>query len=90
MFLSRYYILFFNRVVTFTNEEHFRSLSRLFIGLKPRTHEQIKYPVFEQLLIPYEVNLSAFAQINGFLFAHAYRVQFLASSWLSALLSNIV
>ena len=40
---------------------------------KPRTHEQIKYPLFAQALDPYEVNLLKFAQINGILFAHVYK-----------------
>ena len=43
------------------------------LRLKPRTHEQIKYLKFEQVLDVYEVNLSGFAQINGILFAHVYK-----------------
>ena len=41
--------------------------------LKLRTHEQIKYTLFEQVLDAYEVNLSGFAQINNTLFAHVYK-----------------
>ena len=41
-------------------------------AIKPCPHVQIKYPLFELLLDPYEVNLTGFAQINGTLFAHVY------------------
>ena len=41
-------------------------------NLRPCTHEQIKYPLFEQFLDRYEVNLLGFAQINCALFAHVY------------------
>ena len=41
-------------------------------ALRPCTHEQIKYPLFEQFLDHYEVNLLGFAQINCTLFAHVY------------------
>lgn len=43
-------------------------------GLKPcTTHEQIKYPLYAQVLDPYEVILSRFPQINSTLFAHVYK-----------------
>ena len=37
--------------------------------VRPLTHEQIKYPLFEQFLDRYEVNLLGFAQMNSTLFA---------------------
>ena len=41
--------------------------------VKPRTHEQIKYPLYEPVLDSYEVNLSGLVQINVALLAHAYK-----------------
>ena len=41
--------------------------------VKPCTHEQIKSPLFAQVLDPYEVNLWRFTQINDTLFANVYQ-----------------
>ena len=40
------------------------------VFFRPRLHEQIKPPLFAQILNPYEVNTDEFAQINHVLFAH--------------------
>ena len=43
------------------------------IGIKPRTHEQIKYSFFEQILADLLHNDPKIAQIKCTLFAHVYK-----------------
>ena len=53
-----------------------------FVPVRPRTHEQIRYSLFEPFLDLYEVilpgfaqvNLRGFAQVNDSLFTHVYYV----------------
>ena len=48
---------------------------------KPRTHGQIKYPLFAQVLDLYEVKLSKFAQVKGDLYAHVYKASGCKMLW---------